>query len=234
MDRIQKKERIWELDFLRGIALILMVYFHAVYDLKEFYNYPISYDEGMNFYIGKASALLFMLISGISCSLSKHNINRGLKVLGIALTLTLATHLYNPNYGIKFGILHFLGISMLLYPLFSTINRYLLLLIGTTIILLGTFLSKVNMTVDYFFPLGLTTDSFISSDYYPLLPWFGVFLYGIALGKLFYAKKQSLFNFSLKDNLIGRMGKKTLILYLIHQPLTLLILALISLLASKL
>lgn len=233
MNITNKKERIWELDFLRGIALIFMVYFHVIYDLREFFNYPVSYASGINFYIGKASALLFMLISGISCSLSKNNINRGLKVLGAALIITIATHLYNPDYGVKFGILHFLGISMLFYPLFSKINKYILIILGTAIILLGSFLSKVTVTVDYLFPIGLTSSSFISSDYYPLIPWFGVFLYGTALGNLLYTKRQSLFTISLENNMISKAGRKTFLLYLVHQPLIILMLFLLSFLVSK-
>ena len=229
---IQNKKRIWELDFFRGIALIFMVYFHVIYDLKEFYDYPVSYASGINFYIGKASALLFMLISGISCTLSNSNIKRALKVLGAALAITLATHLYNPDYGVKFGILHFLGISMLLYPLFSKINKYLLIIFGTIVILLGNLFAKVPVTADYLFPLGLTTGSFISSDYYPLIPWLGVFLYGIAIGKLLYTNKQSLFTFSLEDNIISKVGRKTLLLYLVHQPFIIAVLALLNYLIS--
>jgi len=95
MEHTHSKSRIWELDFLRGIALILMIYFHVIFDMKEFFDYPVSYSIGINYYIGKASAILFMLVSGISCSLSRSNIRRGLKVLGIALAITLVTHLYN-------------------------------------------------------------------------------------------------------------------------------------------
>jgi uncharacterized membrane protein len=233
MNITYKKERIWELDFFRGIALVFMVYFHVIYDLREFFYYPVSYASGINFYVGKASALLFMLISGISCSLSKNNINRGLKVLGAALIITTATHLYNPDYGVKFGILHFLGVSMLLYPLFGKINKYILIVLGTAIILLGSHLSKVTLTVDYLFPIGLTSSSFISSDYYPLTPWFGVFLYGIALEKLLYAKKQSLFAINLEDNIVSKAGRKTFLLYLAHQPLIMFILVLLNFLISK-
>lgn len=216
--QINNKTRIWELDLLRGIALILMIYFHIIYDLKEFYDFPISYENGVNFYIGKISVILFMLISGISSSLSKSNIKRAFKVLGIALIITIATHLYDPDYGIKFGILHFLGVSMLLSPVFSKLNKYILLLLGTLTIIVGNAISNIETSVNYLFPLGIINSSFVSSDYYPLVPWFGIFLYGIALGKFLYTQKRSLFTFSLKDNVISNIGQKTLPLYLMHQP----------------
>jgi len=228
MEHTHSKSRIWELDFLRGIALILMIYFHVIFDMKEFFDYPVSYSSGINYYIGKASAILFMLVSGISCSLSRSNIRRGLKVLGIALAITLVTHLYNLEYGIKFGILHFFGISMLLYPVFRRLNSYLLLGLGTAVIALGSVVSKIKVSYDYLFPLGIHSNSFVSSDYYPLIPWFGVFLYGIALGKILYAGKQSLFNFTPGENIISMAGRRTLLIYVIHQPITMLVLTLVS------
>lgn len=227
------KARIWWLDFLRGIALIMMVYFHLVYDLKEFYNLPISYESGINFYIGKVSAILFMLISGISSSLSKSNIKRGIRVLGFALILSLITHLYNPLYGIKFGILHFLGVSMLLSPLFNKINKYILVLLGTSILFLGNFVTKISTSLTFLFPLGITSGPFMSSDYYPLVPWFGLFLYGLALGKFLFAEKRSHFPTNIKDNVISKVGQKTLPIYLLHQPVILIVLFLIDYFIAK-
>lgn len=221
-------KRIWELDFFRGIALILMVYFHTIYDLKEFYNYPASYSTGLNFYIGKISAILFMLISGISSSFSQNNIKRGLKVLGIALLITLITHLYNLDYGIKFGILHFLGVSMLLSPVFIQCNKYVLIMLGAGILALGDFVSDINISVNYLFPLGITGSSFASSDYYPLVPWFGVFLIGLSLGKLLYSDKRSIFSFDLNDNMIIMAGRNTLPIYLFHQPAIIIVLVLLQ------
>lgn len=91
------KTRIWELDLVRGIALLLMIYFHIIYDLKEIYNFPVTYGSGVNFYIGKISAILFILVSGISVSLSRSNIKRALKVLIIALVITVVTHIYESS-----------------------------------------------------------------------------------------------------------------------------------------
>lgn len=230
--QINNKTRIWELDLLRGITLILMIYFHTIYDLKEFYNFPVSYENGANYYIGKISAILFMLISGISSSLSKSNIKRAFKVLEIALIITIITHLYDPDYGIKFGILHFLGVSILLSPIFSKLNKYILLLLGTLTIIIGNAISNIETSVNYLFPIGIINSSFISSDYYPLLPWFGIFLYGIALGKFLYTQKRSIFTFNFKDNVISKIGLKTLPIYLLHQPAITLTLILLKYLIS--
>lgn len=211
--------RIWELDFFRGIALILMIYFHTVFDLKEFYYLPISYETGINFYIGKTSAILFMLISGVSTHLSRNTVKRGLRVFLYAMLLTVVSHLFNPYYGVKFGILHFLGTSMMLSPIFKKINKYLQIILGITIIILGNFVATIPTQYTFLFPLGLMGPGFLSSDYYPLLPWFGVFLFGMALGKLLYTEKRSIFSFNIKDNVISKAGQHTLIIYLIHQPL---------------
>ncbi len=222
------KNRIWELDFFRGIALILMVYFHLIYDLNEIYGYPLNYASGVNYYIGKISAILFMLISGISCFLSRNNYKRGIKVFVIALAITIATYFAGPEFIIKFGILHFLGISMLLSPIFKKLNPYVLIIVGILIIIMGIFFSTLNPNFDYLFPFGITSNHFYSSDYYPIFPWFGVFGFGIVTGKLLYAKRESLLNFQIGKNPISMFGRHTLIIYLVHQPLILLVLWIIS------
>jgi uncharacterized membrane protein len=225
--------RIWELDFFRGIALLLMIYFHFIFDMNEMFNYSVSYTSGINYYIGKISAILFIFISGISCSLSRSNIKRGLRVLAIALAITIVTHLYGAEFGIKFGILHFLGICMLLYPLIRPLNQFLLITVGTLIIIIGNYAQKIVVPFNFLFPFGITSNSFISSDYYPLLPWSGLFIYGVAFGKKFYSEKKSVLPISPENNFIIRtisaMGRSTLLIYVIHQPITIGILALISL-----
>lgn len=213
------KKRIWELDFFRGIALMAMVYFHVVYDMREFFNFSIRYEAGMNFYIGKFSVILFILISGISCSLSRSNAKRGLKLLGVALLVSLFSYIYNPGFVIKFGIIHFFAASMLLYPLINRLNTLFLFAFGTVIIALNTYTSKISVSNDVLFPFGVTSPGFVSSDYYSLIPWLGLFFYGIALGRILYKNRVSLFGFEIGNNPISFFGRHTLILYVIHQPL---------------
>ncbi|NLC68444.1 MAG: DUF1624 domain-containing protein [Clostridiaceae bacterium] len=226
--------RIWELDFLRGIALILMVYFHVVFDMKDIFGYNVDYSKGFNKFTGSAAGILFIVISGISCALSRNNFKRALRILGIAIGITVATHLYDAGLGIKFGILHFLGLSILLYHLLAKMNVYVLAAVGTVILLAGRFISSINIDHDYFFILGITSSKFISADYYPLIPWLGLFIYGIIIGKTFYRKKESIFG-SPPGSVIGSMvriiiwlGRNTLVIYVIHQPVILLVITLVK------
>jgi len=199
----------------------MMIYYHILYDIDELYGYPIPYDIGINKFIGQLSAVMFILISGISSYLSKSNTRRGLKVFGAALIISVISHAYNMNEGIKFGILHFLGISMFLSPVFTKLNVYIVMLTGLAVIGAGNFLLRIRANSDLMFFLGIRSEQFTSADYYPMLPWFGLFLFGVAAGKLLYTNKVSKLNINLNENIITRCGRNTLLIYLVHQPLIL-------------
>lgn len=228
MEDTKEKTRIWELDFLRGIALLFMIYFHIIFDMKDIFGYNVEYSKGFNYLTGRVAGILFILISGVSCTLSNNNIKRALKILTIAVTITIATHLYDVELGVKFGVLHFLGFSIMIYPFLNKLNEYLLAMLGTVILIFGNYVSKLNPGTDYLFIFGITSEKFVSSDFYPLIPWLGIFIYGIILGKIFYKDKTSVFNLQLKNNIVSWLGRNTLIVYIIHQPIILSIIGLIK------
>ncbi len=213
------RERIWELDFLRGLALILMIWFHILYDLNAFYNFKFNLDSGIYYMIGKSSAILFIILSGISSNLSKSNVKRGFVVLVCAILITVVTYIISPDLVIVFGILHFFGISMIISGVFKKFNKYFLIVSGIVIVLASLyFLPCIKPSGNALFPLGIVNDKFRSSDYYPLLPWFGVFLFGIALGKIFYKKKESVLKLKYLNTPLNILGRHTLIVYMLHQP----------------
>lgn len=226
------KERVWEIDLLRGVALLLMIYFHLIYDLDVLFSYNVSYQSSFNWYIGKASGTLFIFIAGISSYLSRDNNKRAIKILGIALIISVVTHLYDRELGIKFGILHFLGTAIILSKPLLRLRNPVLIGIGVIIIILGPFIAGTAVEHDWFFPLGLSSGNFISSDYYPLIPWLGVFLFGLSAGRYFYREKKSLFRYTIGNNFLIRAGRNTLVIYLIHQPVILLVLFLIKKICS--
>lgn len=222
--------RIWELDFLRGLAMILMIYFHLIYDMKELYGYSVNYEGNITYYIGKLSAILFIAISGISTTLSRSSWKRGLKVIGAALLVTLVSYIFDKNFFVVFGILHFIGLSMILSGIFKKLGNLTLLAAGALIIVVGYTIPLDNFSNDYLMMLGIRSQAFTSSDYYPLIPYLGIFLIGMVLGRILYSKKKSLFNPLPCHRIISAAGRHTLLVYLIHQPVILLILYLISVL----
>ncbi|QJW48093.1 DUF1624 domain-containing protein [bacterium BFN5] len=213
------RNRIWEIDFLRGLAIILMIIFHIVFDLKELYGYPLNYSGGFWFYVGKAAASLFIFICGISANLSSNTFKNGLIVLGWGMILTVITYLYTPALYIRFGILHLLGLSLLAYPFIRKLQSGIVLILGFIILFADLSFSKMAVTTDWLLPFGLNSTTFASLDYYPLVPWFGLFLIGTAVGKFAYASKTSLLPFQIKVGIINRLGHKSLFIYLVHQPI---------------
>lgn len=214
--------RIRELDILRGIALLCMIFFHLIYDLNYYYHMPVSYDSGFIYYLGKGAATLFIFISGISCTLTRSNFKRGIILFFWALLVTASTSVAVPGSNIFFGILHLLAVSILLFPIFSKINPYLLLLLGTLVIVTGFFMTGITMPNNLLSPIGLLGETFYSADYYPLFPWFGPFLYGIALGKLKYRHQKGLVPFNPgQKNFLDLLGQHSLTIYLLHQPVLL-------------
>ncbi|MBP2634352.1 MAG: hypothetical protein H6Q72_259 [Firmicutes bacterium] len=226
-DVLSPAARIMEIDCIRGIAIILMVIFHTVFDLAYFYNWPIDYLQGFWYYQGKAAAILFMLISGISTTLSRSSMRRGLTVFGAGMLITAATYYYNPTMYIQFGILHLLGFSMFIAP--WTTRLPVLLLTSTAIIFLlaGNVVADLTTASPWLLPLGIKPVNFASLDYYPLLPYLGIIFFGIAIGKMLYSSKQSLWPSALTNNFacgLRYLGRHSLLIYLIHQPILLAIL----------
>ena len=182
--------RIFEIDLIRGIAIILMIIFHLIVDLKDFYNYQLDYLSGFWYLEGKFSAILFILICGISSTLSHNSTRHGIKVFIYAMILTAVTYIFNESCYILFGILHFLGISLLSANYMRRLPMAWLLIVSCGVIMVGLLFSGRYVTSQYLFPIGLMTSTFVSLDYYPLFPWYGVFLLGIVLGKIVYSSKK--------------------------------------------
>ena len=163
--------RIWEIDFFRGIAILLMVVFHLIFDLAVFYGYTLNYMDGFWYYEGKLSAIMFMAIAGVSSTLSVHDFRRGLVVFACGMLITLATYFYDPQTYIRFGILHLLGSCMMLFPFIKNLKSGWLLVAGTIAIASGQWMAQLTSSSSLLLPFGVTPAGFTSLDYYPLLPW---------------------------------------------------------------
>jgi len=229
-------QRIWEIDFLRGLAIILMVGYHLLFDLGEFRGIKrfLGFSTDLSSAVWTAAqyffAGLFVVLSGISSTLSRNNVRRGLRLLAVALALTLGTyliavwlHFFDPADTIIFGILHCLAVSMLLYgAVFKKVSAAANALCGAAVMGLAALLPIVgkafSIRSNWLIPFGLPSQSFSSLDYFPLIPWFGVFLIGVALGKSVYASKRSLLPWRLPRTFVNAAGRHSLLIYIVHQP----------------
>lgn len=219
--------RIPEIDALRGVAIILMVIFHIIVDLTDFFHFPFDYRQGFWNFEGKSSAILFLFLAGISATFSRSAVRHGLQLLVWGLVITACTRLLFPELYIRFGILHLLGVSLLTWPLLVTKKPGTLLLLAGCCLIVGHYLASLTAPIPWLLPLGLMPTDFASMDYYPLFPWYGVFLCGLAAGKQFYPAKTALFPGIPAPALLVWLGRRSLAIYLVHQPVILAVLYLI-------
>lgn len=213
---------------------------HLSYDLVELYAvmepvnprlYPLQYMWGGS---------VFLVIAGISATLGSHPVKRGLQVLGCGMLCTAATAgMYLLDFAgkgivIYFGVLHCLGLCMLLWVAFRKCPWYVLGILGVILTVLGLYFKNVTVPYPWLIPIGLAPRGFFTSDYFPLLPNFGYFLVGAMAGKLLYRQKVSLFPKVNEKNPIARFfcfcGRHSLLFYLLHQPILIGVIGLILLL----
>lgn len=228
-------KRFWEIDMLRGIAIIMMITFHLLFNLNYFSFITIDVFQGIWGIFGKATFILFLFLVGVSLSLSASrrkmnntfsfsiNLKRGLKIFIWGMIITLISYIFIPEAYIKFGILHLIGTAVIIsYPFLRF--RLLNIVVGTVIIAIGIYLQQYRFETPYFFWLGITPYNFTALDHFPLFPYWGIILIGLGTGNRVY--KNFVRNFPFFDieknnifHIITFLGRHSLLIYLIHQPI---------------
>lgn len=242
------ESRLWEIDVARGVAILMMIVFHTVFDLSFFAIYPVDAATGIWRYFAYATATLFLLIVGISLVIShdraagklsglmlaKKFLVRGAGIFALGLLVTVATWLYIPQGYIIFGILHLIGVSVMLSPLFFRLKAWNIPA-GIFCVLIGWFVtSRTSLPSPsmLLLPLGIHEPSFWSVDYTPIFPWLGVVLIGMGAGAFLYAGATRHFTLKPLPDCFVRplsfLGRHSLVIYLIHQPVIILLLALVT------
>jgi uncharacterized membrane protein len=231
----QLEKRFWELDLIRGLAVVMMIIFHVLFDLDHFGNFDIVVGSGFWHLFAIVTASLFIVLVGISLTLSfarakmmygknlsAKYLKRGAKIFSLGLIITIITWFAMGEYVIIFGILHFIGISIILaYPFLRF--RLLNLFLGVAVITLGLLIKRSAVITTLLLPLGFSPVGFYSMDYFPLIPWFGLVLVGIYLGNSVYhdfSRRFQLPDYSDRPVIRGFcfLGRNSLVIYLIHQP----------------
>lgn len=237
-----KKNRLQSLDFIRGVAVLSMIIYHFLFDLNYFSKYSVDLSILPIAILGVIVRLTFVGLVGISLFFSFSNndlasfkekaVRKALQILLIAFGVSFLSYLAFPDSLIRFGVLHLIGLSLILAIPFVSKPKISLVL-GLIISTSGIVFFPIETSIDHLWWLGFIKQPFTDLDYFPLIPWFGVVLLGIWIGHNWLEQIEP-----TAKKIINRIpeimlqpfiffGKNALIIYLTHQliliPLVLLL-----------
>lgn len=235
--------RFWEIDLLRGWAVLLMIAYHFIFDLYFFGIYSFINYSGIYWFFPRIIAFIFIFLVGVSLYLSYTRadilgyyceeryfffkyLKRGIWIFFLGILITLVTWIFIKEEFIIFGILHFIGLAIILQYPFLRFKRYkyLSLISGLVFISTGLYLNTFTFNFLWLIWMGFIPPNLVTVDYFPLLPWLGVVSLGIFAGSILYRNYQR--RFKLRD--LSRykpvkafifFGRHSLIIYFIHQPI---------------
>lgn len=209
-----------------------MVAVHFTYDLTELYGFFTPPKIRIYEYMLRWGGVVFFLISGICATLSSRSLRRGALVFACGMGITAVTYLADRYLAVYFGVLHCLGSCMMLWSVFHKLPMVSLGAAAAGIIGLGLLFQQFRVSIPCLFWLGLITPAFSSADFFPLFPFLGFFLLGGVLGRLLYKEKRTLLpKANVQTPFLSSLqlcGRHSLSIYLLHQPVILVILELIN------
>ncbi len=234
----EKTGRIWEIDALRGFLILCVIASHSLYYLSYVLG-RFQLPAGVAFVMDYGGAV-FVLLSGLSSTLGRRGLRRGLLVFAGGMVLTLGSFAavalgwLAEDMIIRFGVLHLLGFCMILSPLLKKLPAPVLLVLGLGLVVLGYWLSGQGPLTElrYLFPLGLRYPGFSSGDYFPLAPHLGWFCLGMVLGRSLYAEKKTRLPQVNAETPVLRFlrwcGRNSLYIFILHLPIVGLIMMLLA------
>ena len=232
-----KSKRYWEVDAIRGISLLGMIFFHTFFLLGTFHVISISVWEWICNYIWLGTSI-FVIISGVSLILRHGRMNgrpkkayyaaiikRGIQVMligvGIALVASVFIHFaIGDGRYMYFNFLQMMGWCMILCIPFLRLGKWNFIP-AILFIALGLFLETVSGPT-YLMPFGILPDGFVPRDYFPIFPWLGVMLLGVALGSVLYPngyRKWKIPDGGRVGAVLAKIGKYPLQIYVLHLPI---------------
>lgn len=234
------------IDALRGFALVNMVLFHMMYDIFFIFEADTSWIfSPITAVWERFICCSFIILSGVSVNFSKKPLKRGIILNVLGFLITAVTVIFLPSQAIWFGILNFLGCAMMItYVLKTFLDNVrpvkgvafsliaFALLYGVPDGYIGFFADEIFKLPDFLYSLdafafiGLPSVGFYSTDYFPLVPWVFLFFAGYFAWRCvrkhgaerLFVRKIPLFDFA---------GRHSLLIYIVHQPVIMGVLAVV-------
>ncbi|MEM8701927.1 MAG: heparan-alpha-glucosaminide N-acetyltransferase [Pseudomonadota bacterium] len=224
-------KRLAVLDVARGLAVIAMVIYHFSWDLYwfGFVDWPVAQGTGWKTFAGLIAGS-FLLLAGVSLDLAHHETlrwpsfwRRFVMIAAAAAGVTLVTYFTFGSSFVRFGILHSIAAASIVSLPFIGRPYWIALVAAAFLLTLPLWASSPAFDGQLWLWTGLGTPDFGSVDYVPIAPWAGVTLAGLALSGVFreWATWDRLGRVSCSGT-AGRsmrfLGRHSLAIYLIHQP----------------
>lgn len=246
--------RLWEVDVARTAAIAMMVAYHTVYDVHMLApDVDVDPFGGLWRALQVACGSTFLALVGVSywishqrgrarglrgLALRRAHARRGAEVLAAALLVSLVTLLaLGSGDAVRFGILHLIALAMLVVlPVTVGLGRANAAL-GVAAILAGLAIKEIGSDVPGALVIGFDPGD-AGVDWYPLLPWIGASLIGVAIGAVLYPDGERapwlrrLARPPRRAAAAGAPGRHSLPIYLVHQPVLIAVCALVLLLAG--
>ncbi|ORE96968.1 heparan-alpha-glucosaminide N-acetyltransferase [Jiella pelagia] len=219
-------------DVWRGLAIIGVVLYHFGWDLNFFgFISPAVMFSGPVTIFARALAGSFMFLAGVSLVLA-HESNvrwrkflvRLAKLVAAAAAISIITYVLFPEGFIYFGILHAIALASVLGLAFLPLPTGLILLAALVMLAAPFFFETSTFDTRILAWIGFAANPPMANDFVPVFPWFGVTLAGMGCTRLFLSRQtaghtsQKPAEGALTRALVW-IGKRTLPIYLLHQPL---------------
>lgn len=222
-------DRLAAVDALRGAALVAMIVYHAAWDLSflGFIATDVATHPGWAAF-ARIIAASFLLLVGISLVLAQRagaTPRRVLRRIGViaaaAAGVSAATYAFLPRQGVYFGILHCIALSSLIGTALHRLPTWLLAAAVPVLLPLPWLFASPLFDAPWWYWLGLSTEVPPAPDYVPLLPWFAAVLAGMAIGRALPEPEPAPRAAPLPVRTLAAMGRRSLAIYLLHQPVLL-------------
>jgi uncharacterized membrane protein len=228
---LRRGRRLASLDIVRGIAVLAMVVYHLSWDLSAYGIVAIDVvnDPGWKTF-ARSIAGTFLVLVGFSLVLSAENgfrraayLRRLLIIVAAALAVSAGTYWFMPEDFVFFGILHEIALASVLALPFLSAPVALTALASLAVLLLPAFFASDVFDPPFLAWIGLAANPPATVDYVPVFPWFGVVLAGVVAGRLYLDYGDGFLARLSPDGffwtLFTAMGRWSLAIYLVHQPI---------------
>ena len=243
--------RIGVFDVVRGAAVVSMVLFHLCYDLRYLYGIDLPWFASTLQEVWRCSiSWTFLFVAGCMCPLSRSNLRRAAQYGLVALGIWVVTTVVAVDTPISFGIIYCMAACTLVAWALSRLHALPRGLVAAVVLFVafvmtlelrhGTVgIGSLTLEVpDALYDsgllawLGLPGAGFVSGDYYPLLPYLFMYLAGAAMGSVWAERGYPVWAREAKLGPLGAVGRHALVVYVVHQPVLLVVAGLVSRLAA--